>query len=124
MGQQGIWTIGHGDEPSRQVTTGLQQQTTEDVMETALEQVRNQQQATWNKFSAGWKKWDDLVLSWIGPVADALLDAAKLTPTSHLLDVASGTGEPGLTAAARIPQGKVTITDLAEKMLLVAEENA
>jgi SAM-dependent methyltransferase len=57
-------------------------------------------------------------------VADALLDAAKLTPTSHLLDVASGTGEPGLTAAARIPQGKVTVTDLAEKMLRVAEENA
>ncbi|HMF41475.1 MAG TPA: methyltransferase domain-containing protein [Polyangia bacterium] len=87
-------------------------------------QVRDQQQATWNKFSAGWGKWDELVLSWLGPVGDALLDAASLTPTSHLLDVASGTGEPGLTAAARIPRGKVTITDLAEKMLRVAEENA
>jgi ubiquinone/menaquinone biosynthesis C-methylase UbiE len=93
-------------------------------METALAQVRDQQQATWNKFSAGWKKWDDLVLSWIGPVTDALLDAAKLKPTSHVLDVASGTGEPGLTAAARIPRGKVMVTDLAEKMLRVAEENA
>jgi len=93
-------------------------------METALEQVRDQQQATWNRFSAGWGKWDDLVLSWLGPVGDALLDAARLTPTSHLLDVAAGTGEPGLTAATRTPKGKVTITDLAEKMLRVAEENA
>jgi DNA processing protein len=33
-------------------------------MQTALEQVRDQQEATWDKFSAGWKKWDDLVLSW------------------------------------------------------------
>jgi len=93
-------------------------------METALEQVRDQQQATWNRFSAGWGKWYDLVLSWLGPVGDALLDAARLTPTSHLLDVAAGTGEPGLTAATRTPKGKVTITDLAEKMLRVAEENA
>jgi len=93
-------------------------------METALAQVRDQQQATWNKFSAGWKKWDDLVLSWIAPVAEALLDSARLTPSSHVLDVASGTGEPGLSAAARVPRGKVTITDLAEKMLRVAEENA
>jgi ubiquinone/menaquinone biosynthesis C-methylase UbiE len=124
MFQQAIRTLGHGGFPTRQVTTGSQAQTTEDVMETPLEQVRNQQQATWNKFSGGWKKWDDLVLSWIGPVADALLDAAKLKQTSHVLDVASGTGEPGLTAAARVPRGKVTITDLAEKMLRVAEENA
>jgi len=93
-------------------------------MKAALEQIRDQQQATWNKFSAGWKKWDDLVLSWIAPVAEALLDSARLTPSSHVLDVASGTGEPGLSAAARVPRGKVTITDLAEKMLRVAEENA
>jgi len=93
-------------------------------METTLEQVRDQQQATWNKFSAGWKKWDDLVLSWIGPVRDALLEDARLQPASQVLDVASGTGEPGLSAAARCPQGTVTITDLAENMLRVAEENA
>jgi len=93
-------------------------------METVLEQIRDQQQATWNKFSAGWKKWDDQVLTWIEPVAKALLDAAKLRPNSYVLDVASGTGEPGLSAAARARQGKVIITDLAEQMLRVAEENA
>jgi ubiquinone/menaquinone biosynthesis C-methylase UbiE len=93
-------------------------------MEATLEQVRDQQQATWNEFSAGWKKWDDMVLRWLGPVGDALVDEARLRPTSRVLDVAAGTGEPGLSAAARTPQGKVTITDLAEKMLRVAEENA
>ena len=93
-------------------------------MTTALEQIRDQQQATWDRFSPGWKKWDELVLSWIAPVSNALLEAARLRPSSRVLDVASGTGEPGLSAAARSPDGKVTITDLAPQMLRVAEEKA
>ena len=93
-------------------------------MDTAQEQIRDQQQATWDKFSAGWKKWDELVLGWLAPVGNALIENAALRPTSYLLDVAAGTGEPGLTAAARSPLGKVVVTDLAEKMLRVAEENA
>ena len=28
-------------------------------METQLIEIREQQKATWNKFSPGWKKWDD-----------------------------------------------------------------
>jgi len=93
-------------------------------MTTQLEQISDQQQETWDRFSPGWKKWDDLVISWIAPVRDALIDAARLRPSSHLLDVASGTGEPGLSAAALFPEGRVTITDLAPKMLKVAEEKA
>jgi ubiquinone/menaquinone biosynthesis C-methylase UbiE len=90
----------------------------------AANQIRDQQQATWDRFSSGWKKWDDHVLPWLAPVGAALLDAARLRPDSHVLDVASGTGEPGLTAAARAPQGRVWVTDLAEQMLRVAAENA
>jgi len=93
-------------------------------MATHSEQIRDQQQATWDKFSAGWKKWDDLVLGWLAPVGMELLDSARLRRDSHVLDIASGTGEPALSAAARCPQGKVMMTDLAEKMLLVARESA
>ena len=35
-----------------------------------LDQIRDQQQATWDKFSAGWKRWDTLVLNWLAPVHD------------------------------------------------------
>ena len=98
--------------------------TEEDAMATALEQIRDQQQTTWDRFSAGWRDWDDLVLTWLAPVGSALLDSAGLRPTSYVLDVASGTGEPALTAAARCPRGKVMMTDLAGKMLRVAEESA
>lgn len=90
----------------------------------SLDQIRDQQQATWDRFSAGWKKWDAHVLPWLAPVGAALLEAAHLRPDAHVLDVASGTGEPGLSAAARCPQGRVVVTDLAEGMLRVAAENA
>jgi len=93
-------------------------------MTTQLEQIRDQQQAIWDKFSAGWKKWDGLVLDWLAPVGMELLDSARLRPDSYVLDIASGTGEPALSAASRCPQGKVMMTDIAEQMLLVAKESA
>jgi ubiquinone/menaquinone biosynthesis C-methylase UbiE len=93
-------------------------------MTTQLEQIRDQQQATWDKFSAGWKKWDELAMGWLRPVGEALLESARLRPDSAVVDIATGTGEPGLTAAERCPQGRVTLTDLSEKMLAVAAENA
>ena len=41
-------------------------------MEPHMIQIRDQQRQTWDKFSAGWKKWDELVMNWIGPVGDTL----------------------------------------------------
>jgi SAM-dependent methyltransferase len=41
-----------------------------------------------------------------------------------VLDIAAGTGEPGLTIAKLVKPGKVTITDLAEDMLAVARDEA
>lgn len=89
-----------------------------------LDQIRDQQQATWDKFSAGWKRWDALVLNWLAPVGTELLDGAQLRVNSYVLDIASGTGEPALSAAAKCPDGKVMMTDLAEQMLAIAKENA
>jgi ubiquinone/menaquinone biosynthesis C-methylase UbiE len=91
-------------------------------MATEHEQIRDQQQVTWDKFSAGWKKWDELVLGWLAPVGTELLDGARLQPDFYVLDIASGTGEPALSAASLCPQGKVMMTDLSEKMLLIAKE--
>jgi len=41
-----------------------------------------------------------------------------------VLDIASGTGEPGLTIASKLTGGKVVITDLAENMINISQENA
>lgn len=89
-----------------------------------LDQIRDQQRETWDRFSAGWKKWDALVLAWLAPFGEAMIRHANLREDSNVLDIAAGTGEPGLTAAALVPRGRVTVTDLAEHMLAVAAENA
>ncbi|OJW97918.1 methyltransferase domain-containing protein [Thiobacillus sp. 65-1402] len=83
----------------------------------SLDQIRDQQRETWDKFSAGWKKWDATVIGWIAPFGEAMIRHARLREDSEVLDIAAGTGEPGLTAAARVPRGRVTVTDLAEHML-------
>ena len=93
-------------------------------MSASPEQIRDQQRSTWDEFSAGWQKWDAEVLGWHAPFGDAVLQEAWLRPDSVVLDVAAGTGEPGLTAAALVPRGSVTLLDLSEGMLRVAAEKA
>ena len=93
-------------------------------MRSQLDEIRDQQRQTWDKFSSGWKNWDKLVLDWLDPVGQELVRSAVLRDEANVLDVASGTGEPGLTAAALFPKGMVTVTDLSERMLGVAAENA
>lgn len=93
-------------------------------MEQQLEQIREQQKDTWNKFSPGWKKWDDITMAWLKPMGDEIIRLLDPENADMVLDVAAGTGEPGLTIAAMMNGGKVVITDLAEDMLAIARENA
>jgi ubiquinone/menaquinone biosynthesis C-methylase UbiE len=93
-------------------------------MELELEQIREQQRASWNKFSPGWKKWDDLMMDFLQPMGDEIIKSLQLKEDDYVLDIAAGTGEPGLTIAALVRNGKVVITDLSEDMLEIAKENA
>ncbi len=93
-------------------------------MEQELLEIREQQKTTWNKFSTGWKKWDELTLNFLRPMGDAIIEELNLNDTDYVLDVASGTGEPGLSIASQLRNGRVIITDLADDMLVVAHENA
>ena len=93
-------------------------------MEQQLEIIREEQKASWNKFSPGWKKWDDLTMDFLKPMGDEIIRLLKPKSNEVILDVAGGTGEPGLTIASMLTDGKVSITDLAESMLEIAKENA
>jgi ubiquinone/menaquinone biosynthesis C-methylase UbiE len=93
-------------------------------MEAQLIQIREQQKEVWNRFSPGWKKWDDLTMDFLKPMADEIIRLLKPKENEVVLDVASGTGEPGLTIATMLGSGKVVASDLAEGMLEVAVENA
>ena len=88
------------------------------------EEIREQQKQSWNKFSAGWKKWDDLTMDFLRPMGTEIIAAIKPAGNDVILDIAAGTGEPGLTIASMLHGGKVVITDLSEDMLMIAKENA
>ena len=93
-------------------------------MSLPLEEIRDQQRATWNKFSPSWKKWDDLNMDLLKPMGDEIIRSINPKGAEVVLDIAAGTGEPGLTIATMLTGGKVVITDLSEDMLEIARENA
>ena len=93
-------------------------------MEQKLEEIREQQKASWNKFSIGWQKWDCLLMGFVKPMGNEIIRLLELKDADIVLDVASGTGEPGLSIAKKLSGGKVVLSDLSENMIKVAEENA
>jgi ubiquinone/menaquinone biosynthesis C-methylase UbiE len=95
-----------------------------DGMDKFLEIIRDQQRNNWNQFSTGWKKWDTLNMMFLKPVGDKIIERLNSQETDHVLDIATGTGEPGLTLAALVKKGKVIGQDLSHGMLETAAENA
>jgi ubiquinone/menaquinone biosynthesis C-methylase UbiE len=105
--------------PLGEITPGVRQ-----TMETQLQQIREQQKQSWNKFSPGWKKWDTFNMAFLRPMGEAIVRSLDIHDTDNVLDIAAGTGEPGITIAELTPNGMVTGTDLADDMLATARENA
>ena len=63
-------------------------------------------------------------MNFLKPMGDAIIQKLRIKPDDHVLDIAAGTGEPGLTIAALTKNGKVIGTDLSDGMLLIADANA
>jgi len=58
-------------------------------------------------------------------VTDALVEYARPTPGTRVLDLGSGTGEPAISLATRVgAQGQVTALDLSAELLAIAQERA
>jgi SAM-dependent methyltransferase len=87
-------------------------------------EIRAAQRETWDTFAPGWEKWDDVVQGMLGPVGDEMVRSLEVGPDDHHLDVASGTGEPGLTVAAIATAGRVVLSDLSPVMLAAAGRRA
>jgi SAM-dependent methyltransferase len=81
--------------------------------------------ADWLGRAPYWDKWADRIADLADRFNAPLLDALELAPGQRVLDLASGTGEPALSAAARVaPAGHVTATDLVPAMLDGARRRA
>src|SRR5712672_3073931 len=88
------------------------------------DEIRESQRATWAELSAGWEKWDSVIMDQLAPVSAAMIERLDIADDQQHLDIASGTGEPGLSIARMSPQGRVVLTDLAPEMLDVAARRA
>src|SRR5258708_21813136 len=60
----------------------------------------------------------------LGPVGAAIIERLGIASDQQHLDIAAGTGEPGLTVARLAPRGRVVLTDLSAEMLDVATRRA
>jgi ubiquinone/menaquinone biosynthesis C-methylase UbiE len=84
-----------------------------------------QQRQNWSSVAEGWKTWWSTMEQGAQPVSDRLVQLSDLQSGQKVLDVATGIGEPAVTAARRIgTTGRVVAIDLAPQMLAVAQERA
>lgn len=88
------------------------------------DEIRAGQRATWAGLSAGWEKWDSVIMEQLAPLGAAIIDHLNVTEDQQHLDIAAGTGEPGLSIARLSPKGHVVLTDLVAEMLDIAERRA
>ncbi|MBI5568378.1 MAG: methyltransferase domain-containing protein, partial [Desulfomonile tiedjei] len=88
-------------------------------------QYKAQQKQDWSHVAAGWKKWWETMEKSARPAGERLVELADIRIGQLVLDVATGIGEPAVTAARKVgPTGKVVATDQAPLMLAIARERA
>ena len=91
---------------------------------TSADETRNAQRAAWAGLSEGWDKWDAVIMDQLGPVGASMIERLGISEDQQHLDIASGTGEPGLSIATVSPNGRVVLTDLVAEMLDIAARRA
>lgn len=76
-------------------------------------------------YAEAWEKWFPVIEDGASKLTARMLDGAGLKPGQRVLDIATGIGEPALTAAQRIGStGRVIGIDLSSAMLEFAGRRA
>jgi enediyne biosynthesis protein CalE5 len=85
--------------------------------------AKGQMKAAWDDTAEGWKRWWPTFERAAQPVNDRLIELAALRAGDRVLDIATGSGEPALTAARVVgPSGRVVAVDMSPAMLAIARE--
>ena len=86
-------------------------------MPTAIDH-KERQKAQWSGAAAAWDRRFDWYSTAFGPLFTWCCDATGLAPGMRVLDVACGSGQPAVSAAARVGRsGTVTAIDLSPEMV-------
>jgi enediyne biosynthesis protein CalE5 len=85
--------------------------------------IKGQQKAAWDDSAEGWKRWWPTFERAAQTVNDRLVEIAGVRAGNRVLDIATGSGEPALTAARAVgPSGRVVAVDMSPGMLAIARE--
>jgi ubiquinone/menaquinone biosynthesis C-methylase UbiE len=88
-------------------------------------ELKERERSAWTSVADGWYRRDELLRRGATPVTEKMLQMARIRPGDRVLDIASGTGEPAISAAQLAgPDGAVIGTDLVEEMLAYARKKA
>jgi enediyne biosynthesis protein CalE5 len=89
------------------------------------EDFKAQQRQMWDNAAAGWQAWWPTFERGAQKVSDKIVQLAEIKSGDWVLDIATGIGEPAVTAARKVmPKGKVVATDISPQMLAIAKTRA
>lgn len=93
--------------------------------EFAADEYKINQRKNWGNVAAGWKKWWKTFEKGGQKVSDKLVELAEVETGQRVLDIATGIGEPALTARRKIgDSGYLLATDISPEMLAIGRERA
>ncbi len=58
------------------------------AMDNSLTLIRDQQKQSWNKFSNGWKNWDNIVMDFLSPMGKEIIRLIHPAGDDRVLDIA------------------------------------
>ncbi len=89
-------------------------------------QFKEAQQKSWDSVAVGWQKWWQTFEKDAQNLSNHLVELAKINSSSKVLDIATGIGEPAITAAKKVGSGNghVLATDISPQMLSIARQRA
>ena len=89
------------------------------------EQYKAGQRQGWDSVSSGWQKWWKTVEAAGEKVSRRLIELAEIKEGSKVLDIATGIGEPSITAAHQVGKsGHILAIDISPQMLSIANKRA
>ncbi len=79
----------------------------------------------WEDAAEAWHRWGPTLEAWLVEATERMLNAARVTRGSRVLDVAAGAGGQTLAAARRVgPTGRVLASDISPTILTYAAKTA
>ena len=88
-------------------------------------QYKEGQRQGWDSVADSWQKWWKITETAAEKVSRRLIELTEIMRGSTVLDIATGIGEPAITAANQVGNtGHVLAIDISSKMLSIAKQRA